>query len=80
MPLINCKVELKTKWTKHCVEATGAVDNTNADPNNVIFTMKETKYYHVPESTLSAEKNKKLLKPLWQHQIIRMNIKQKKRE
>ena len=40
MPLINCKVELKTKWTKHCVEATGAVDNTNADPNNVIFTMK----------------------------------------
>ena len=77
MPLINCKVELKIKWTKHCVEATDAVDNTNANPNHFIFTMKDTKYYHVPESTLSVEKNKNLSKPLWQHQIIRMNIKRK---
>ena len=29
MPLINCKVELKLKWTKHCVLAATGNDNTN---------------------------------------------------
>ena len=43
MPLINCKVELKLKWTKHCVLATGGLDNTNVDPNNTIFTIKDRK-------------------------------------
>ena len=33
-------------------------DNDNADSNNVIFTMKDTKLY-VPAVTLSAEDNQK---------------------
>ena len=51
MPLITCKVELKLKWMKHYVLATAGVDNTNANPNNIIFTIKETKLY-VPVVTL----------------------------
>ena len=43
MSLINYKIQLKLKWTKQCVLATGGVDNTNADPNNIIFTIKDTK-------------------------------------
>ena len=30
MPLINCKVELKLKWTKYCVLSAASHDNTNA--------------------------------------------------
>ena len=29
MPLINCKVELKLKWTKHCVLFAAGADNAN---------------------------------------------------
>ena len=29
MALINCKVELKLKWTKHCVLSAGGNDNDN---------------------------------------------------
>ena len=43
MPLINCKVELKLKWTKYCVLSAAGNDNTNADPNNIIFTQKLSK-------------------------------------
>ena len=63
MSLINCKVELKFRWTKHCLLATGAVDDTNADPNNIIFAIKDTKL-NVPTVTLSAKDNQKLPKPL----------------
>ena len=38
--MINCEVELKLKWTKHCALATGV-----ADPNNIVFTIKNTKLY-----------------------------------
>ena len=44
MPLINCKVELKRKWTIHCFRF-GGVDNANANSNNVIFTIKDTELY-----------------------------------
>ena len=37
MPLINCKVELKLKWTKFCVLSAGGNDNLNN-----VFTMKDT--------------------------------------
>ena len=44
MPLINCKVELKLKWSKYCVFSAGGteidIDDNNA--NNVIFTIKGT--------------------------------------
>ena len=62
MPLINCKVELKLKWTKYCVLFAAGVDNTNANPN-FIFTVKDTKLY-VPVVTLSARDNQKLSKLL----------------
>ena len=36
MPLINCKVELKLRWSKYCVLLVGGIDNLNAnnDDNN----------------------------------------------
>ena len=58
MLLINCKVELKLKWIKYCVLAPAAVDNTNANLNNSIFTIKGNKLY-VSVNTLSAKDNQK---------------------
>ena len=66
MPLINCKVELKLKWTKHCVlSALGNESKVevNNDANNIIFTIKETKLF-VLVITLSARGNQKLSKIL----------------
>ena len=65
MPLINCKVELKFKWTKYCVisAAGNENDNNNDNAKNIIFTIKETKLY-VSVVTLSAKDNKKLSKLL----------------
>ena len=65
MPLINCKVELKLKWTKYCVLSTAGADNINGnnDDNNIIFTIKDTKLY-VSVVTLSARDNQKLSKCL----------------
>ena len=45
MPLIYYKVKLKLKWTKSCVLSAASADNTNAYPNNIIFTIKNTKLY-----------------------------------
>ena len=49
MPLINCKVELKLKWTKYSVfSAAGnenGINNNNNNANNIIFTTKGTKLY-----------------------------------
>ena len=61
MPLINCKIELKLKWTKYCVLSAAGNDNTNANPNNNIFTTKDRKL-QVPIVTLSARDNQKLSK------------------
>ena len=58
MPLISCKVELKLKWTKHCVLAVTANVNDNDNPNRIIFTVKGTKLY-VPFVTSSAKDNKR---------------------
>ena len=66
MPLINCKVELKLKWTKHWVLSVAGNENyinNNDDANNIIFTIKDTKLY-VPVVTLSARDNQKLSKLL----------------
>ena len=48
------KVELKLKWTKHCVLATDGVDNVNANHENIVFTINDTKFY-VFVATLSAK-------------------------
>ena len=47
MPLVNCKVELKLKWTKFCVLSAGGNDNLNDDDidnqsNNIVVTIKDT--------------------------------------
>ena len=58
MSSINYKVELKLRWTKHCVLSVlgNEHDNANTDSNNTIFTFKDTKLY-VPVITLSAKNN-----------------------
>ena len=63
MPLINCKIELNHKSTKNCVLSAAGNDNTNANPGNIIFPIKDTKLY-VPAVTLSTRHNQKLLKLL----------------
>ena len=63
MPLINCKVELKCKWTKYCALSGTGADNPNTTPNNTIFTIKDTKLYF-SVVTLSKRGNKKLSKLL----------------
>ena len=63
MPLINSKVELKLKWTKYCVLSAVGNDNNDANSNNIIFIIKDTKLY-VPVVTLSAKSNQKLTKLL----------------
>ena len=63
MPLITWKVELKPKWTKHCVLSAAGVDNTAANLDNIIFTVKDTKLY-VPVATWLARDNEKLSKLL----------------
>ena len=49
MLLINCKVELKLRWSKHCVLSGAGTDNANG--NNADDNV-----------TLSAEDNQKLSK------------------
>ena len=44
---------------KRCVLATVGNDNTNGNPNNTIFIIKDTKLY-VPVITLSGNDNQKL--------------------
>ena len=63
MALINFKVEIKLKWTKYCVLTAAGADNNDANSNNIIFTIKNTKLY-VPVVTLSAKDNQKLSKLL----------------
>ena len=65
MPLINCKIESKLKWTKYCVLSPNGNDNVNDidNANDIIFTIKDTKLY-VPVATLSARNNQTLSKLL----------------
>ena len=45
MRLVKCKVDLKLRWTKHCVLFEGGTDFAYDDAidNNIIFTIKDTK-------------------------------------
>ena len=58
MSLINCNVELKLKWTKHCVFSVLGNDNDNANSNNTIFIIKGTKL--AKAVTLSAKDSLKI--------------------
>ena len=47
MPLINCKLELKLKWTKYSVLSAAGIENNineDANANNIIFTINDTKF------------------------------------
>ena len=61
MPLINCKIESELKWTKYCVLTAAGADNADANLNNIIFTIKDTKLY-VFVVTLLAKDNQKTIK------------------
>ena len=66
MPLVNRRAELKLRWTRYSIlSASGNKNNINEDANvnNIIFTIKDTKIY-VPVVTLSARDNQKLSKRL----------------
>ena len=63
MPLTNRKVELKLEWSKYYVLSASGNDNANANSNNIIFTIKNTKLYLLVV-TLSARGNQKLSKRL----------------
>ena len=60
---------IKLNWTKYCVlSAAGAYDvnesiNDNVNDNNIIFTIKDKKFYF-PVVTFSARDNQKLSKLL----------------
>ena len=58
IPLIDCRIELKLKWTKYCVLSADGVDNNDAY-SNIICTIKDTKLY-APAVTLSARDNQLL--------------------
>ena len=81
MPLINCKVELKFKWSNYCVFSAAGNDNADGNIDNVVFTIKDTKSY-VSIVTLLVRDNKnyqKILAKDLKDQFIGMNIKQKVR-
>ena len=61
MPLINCKVKSKLRWAKHFAFAFAGGESNNADSNNIVFTIKDTKLYN-PVVTLPAKGNQKLSK------------------
>ena len=49
--------------TKNCVLPAAGSDNTNVNPDNIIFTIKDTKWL-IPIGILSTRDNQKLLKLL----------------
>ena len=55
-------MELKLRWTNYVLSAAGN-DNLNNIGNNIIFTIKDTKWY-IPVVTLSARGNQKFSKLL----------------
>ena len=77
--MINWKVELKLKWTKYYDLSATRTNDADANPDNIIFAVKDTKLY-VPVVTLSERNNQILSKSFSKdlnNQFIGMNIKQK---
>ena len=63
MSLINCKIQLRLKWTKYCALSVTGADNKNTNSDNKFSTIKDTKLY-VPVVTLSTRNNQKSSKLL----------------
>ena len=66
MPLINCKVELKLKWTKSCVLALNDTENPDANFNSIDnnITIKDKKNYMSMYRHLISKRQLKLTKLL----------------
>ena len=77
--LINCKIELKLKWTTYCVLSVADSDNDNANCTVIISTIKDTKLY-VPVITLSARDNEKLSKFIGFERSIKQKLRIKIRQ
>ena len=45
MSLINGKIELNSRWKKYCLLTAAIADNNNANSNNIISNIKDTKFY-----------------------------------
>ena len=58
MPLFNCEIILRLKWSRNCIIVAGMTNNQNS-----IFQINDTKLY-VPVVTLSTQENIKLIKQL----------------
>ena len=56
IPLINCEVELKLKWSKHCALASAGTENADANYDNIIFTIKDAQSFF-PAVTLLVKVN-----------------------
>ena len=74
--MLNCKVDLKLKWTNYCAFSAAGADNINANTNGNInvFTIKDTK---ILSKILSPRDNQKLSAKDSKDQFIEMNMKQK---
>ena len=76
MPLIHCKVELKLRWTKHCVLSVLDNENYNAnvDSNNIIFTIKDISLFSLHQQKTIKNYQNFLAKDL-KNPCIGMNTK-----
>ena len=67
MPLINCNVELKFTWAKHCdlsvLGAANAHNGDGANSKNIVFIVKYTQS-RIPIIISTAKDDQKLSKPL----------------
>ena len=57
--MINWKVKIKLRRTKHCALAEAGIENSDTNSNNIIFTIKDAKSYN-PVAPLSAKDNQEL--------------------
>ena len=58
IPLINCKVKLKLRWTRYCVLAGTDNANCNNDDNNIISTIKSKKNIYSCSNYISKWQSK----------------------
>ena len=65
MQLINCKVELKLKWTNHCVLSKAGADNADANSINFIFTIQRHKI-KCPSRSFVSKRQPETIKTSWQ--------------
>ena len=90
MPIINCKVELKFKWTKYCDLSAAGNDNTNANSNNFNNSNNSNNFHFKRHKIIRSSSNfiskreSKIMKTLvkdiakdLKDQFIGINIKQK---